>query len=98
MVMNNSPAPGTAGATSASQRQLPQMSMRGISASTLRAYLRTESASARVLVAAVAVALIWANTAPAGYSGFWASDFPVRIGPLTTTLDLRTWVNSGAMT
>jgi Na+/H+ antiporter NhaA len=74
------------------------MSMRGISASPLRTYLRTESASARLLVAAVAVALIWANIAPAGYNGFWASDFPVRFGPLATTLDLRGWVNSGAMT
>src|SRR6202034_1318076 len=87
-----------AGATSASQGQLPQMSMRGISVSPLRAYLRTESASARLLVAAVAVALIWANIAPAGYNGFLPSALPTRLRPLATTLDLRGWVNSGAMT
>jgi Na+/H+ antiporter NhaA len=80
------------------QRKLPQMSMRGISASPLRSFLHTESASARLLVAAVALALIWANVAPSGYTGFWAWQFPVRLGPLATTLDLRDWVNSGAMT
>jgi Na+/H+ antiporter NhaA len=78
--------------------QIPQMSMRGVSASPLRAFLRTETSSARLLVAAVGVALIWANVAPSGYNGFWASDLPTRLGPLVTTLDLRGWVNSGAMT
>ena len=85
-------------ALAADQGKLPQMSMRGISASPLRSFLHTESASARLLVAAVALALIWANVAPSGYNGFWAWEFPVRLGPLATTLDLRGWVNSGAMT
>jgi hypothetical protein len=96
--MKKSAVPATTDMTSTSQGQIPQMSMRGISASPLRAFLRTESASARLLVVAVAVTLIWANVAPAGYNGFWALDFPVRFGELSTTLDLRGWVNSGAMT
>jgi Na+/H+ antiporter NhaA len=96
--MKNFPALATADMTSTNQGQLPQMSMRGISVSPLRAFLRTESASARLLVGAVAVALIWANVAPAGYNGFWASSLPARFGPITATLDLRGWVNSGAMT
>jgi Na+/H+ antiporter NhaA len=96
--MNQPPIPATADTLSTSQRQLPQMSMRGVSTSPLRAFLRTESASARFLVVAVAVAMIWANIAPAGYNGFWAGNFPVRFGPFVTNLDLRDWVNSGAMT
>jgi hypothetical protein len=35
-----------------------QMSVRGVSASPLRSFLHTESASARLLVAAIALALI----------------------------------------
>jgi Na+/H+ antiporter NhaA/protein-disulfide isomerase len=98
MSMKQPPVPATADTTSTSQGQIPQMTMRGIPASPLRSFLRTESASARLVVAAVAAALIWANVAPAGYDGFWALDLPVRFGPLATTLDLRDWVNSGAMT
>jgi Na+/H+ antiporter NhaA len=64
----------------------------------LRAFLRTESASARVLVAAVVAALVWANAAPAGYDAFWTWELAVRVGPLSTSLDLRDWVNSGLMT
>jgi Na+/H+ antiporter NhaA len=97
MSMNEPSAPA-ADVTSTGHGQIPQMSMRGMSASPLRAFLRTESFSARLLVAAVAVALIWANVAPAAYDGFWATNLPVRLGPFTTTLDLRDWVNSGAMT
>ena len=92
------PAPAVAEASAANQGTLLQMSMRSVSASPLRSFLHTESASARSLVAAVALALIWANVAPAGYDGFWAYQFPVRLGPLATTLDLREWINSGAMT
>jgi Na+/H+ antiporter NhaA len=74
------------------------MTMAGKVASPLRAFLNTESASARVLVGAVALALLWANLSPAGYESFWTSDLPVRLGPLALNLDLRTWVNSGLMT
>jgi Na+/H+ antiporter NhaA/protein-disulfide isomerase len=79
------------------QSEMP-MTMAGKVASPLRAFLNTESASARVLVGAVVLALLWANLTPAGYEGFWTSDLPVRLGPLALDLDLRTWVNSGLMT
>jgi Na+/H+ antiporter NhaA len=75
-----------------------QMSMAGPSASPLRAFLRTETASARILIAAVVLALAWANLAPAGYDAFWSLVLPVRLGPLSASLDLRDWVNSGLMT
>ncbi|HEX4222951.1 MAG TPA: Na+/H+ antiporter NhaA [Pseudonocardiaceae bacterium] len=77
--------------------ELP-MTMSGKVSSPLRAFLNTESASARVLVVAVVLALAWANLTPAGYETFWTSVFPVRVGPLAVSLDLRTWVNSGLMT
>jgi Na+/H+ antiporter NhaA len=92
------PVPAVADTSAANQGKPMQMSMRGVSASPLRSFLHTESASARLLVAAVALALIWANVTPAGYDGFWTWEFPVRLGPLVATLDLREWVNSGAMT
>ena len=64
----------------------------------LRAFVRTESASAVVLVAAVAVALVWANTAPASYAAVWDTRVALRIGDAEFGQDLRTWVNSGLMT
>ena len=67
-------------------------------ASSLRAFFQTESTSARVLVAAIVVAIVWANVAPGGYDAFWGYVCTLRIGPLSATHDLRTWVNSGLMT
>jgi Na+/H+ antiporter NhaA len=74
------------------------MSRVGPATSPLRAFLRTEAASASVLVAAIALALVWANVTSTGYDAFWTKELPVRIGPLSASLDLRTWVNSGLMT
>ena len=47
---------------------------RGITA-PVRAFLRTESGSAGVLVAAIVVALIWANVGGRSYESFWHTDF-----------------------
>ena len=74
-----------------------QMSMAGSVTSPLRAFLRTESGSARVLLAAIVAALVWANVAPSGYEAVWRWVLTVRVGPLAAGLDLRTWVNSGLM-
>jgi Na+/H+ antiporter NhaA len=59
-------------------------------ASSLRAFFQTESTSARVLVAAIVVAIVWANVAPGGYDAFWGYVCPLRIGPLSASHDLRT--------
>jgi Na+/H+ antiporter NhaA len=64
----------------------------------LRAFLRTESGSAGVLVAAIVAALVWANLDAAGYAAVWDTDFSVRFGGMGISEDLRTWVNSGLMT
>jgi Na+/H+ antiporter NhaA len=64
----------------------------------LRSFLRTESGSAGVLVAAIVVALLWANLFPGSYEGLWQTGLSVRLGGLGIGLDLREWVNSGLMT
>lgn len=66
--------------------------------SPLRDFLRTETGSAAVLVAAALVALVWANAAPSAYETFWETHLSVRLGSHGISLDLREWVNSGLMT
>ncbi|MFE2884122.1 Na+/H+ antiporter NhaA [Streptomyces sp. NPDC059272] len=66
--------------------------------SPLRDFLRTETGSAAVLVAAALVALVWANAAPSAYETFWETHLSLRLGSHGISLDLREWVNSGLMT
>jgi Na+/H+ antiporter NhaA len=67
-------------------------------AAPLRAFVRTEAASAGVLVAAIVAALIWANVSDASYETVWHTSFSIRLGDMGITRDLRTWINSGLMT
>ncbi|HEY5834896.1 Na+/H+ antiporter NhaA [Streptomyces sp.] len=62
------------------------------------AYIRTETGSAAVLLAAAVAALIWVNAAPGSYETAWATHLSVRLGAWSVDLDLREWVNSGLMT
>ncbi len=64
----------------------------------LRAFLRTESGSAGLLLSAVVAALVWANTDPGGYERLWHTTLAIRLGDVELVRDLRTWVNSGLMT
>lgn len=64
----------------------------------LRQFLRTESGSAGVLVAAVVAALVWANIDAGSYASFWQTRLSVHLGDHGLDWDLRTWVNSGLMT
>ncbi|MFE4645991.1 Na+/H+ antiporter NhaA, partial [Streptomyces sp. NPDC056730] len=64
----------------------------------LRDFLRTETGSAAVLLAAALAALVWANTGPGTYEAFWRTALSVRIGSAGISLGLREWVNSGLMT
>ncbi|AWW36208.1 Na+/H+ antiporter NhaA [Streptomyces cadmiisoli] len=66
--------------------------------SPLRDFLRTETGSAAVLVAAAVVALVWANVALADYEAFWRTHLSVEAGSYGISLELREWVNSGLMT
>jgi len=63
----------------------------------LRDFLRTESGSAGVLVAAVVAALVWANVDLGSYESFWQTQLSIRLGDRGLSWDLRTWVNSGLM-
>jgi Na+/H+ antiporter NhaA len=64
----------------------------------LRVFLRTESASAGLLAAAIVVALAWASFAPSSYDSLWQTRLSIRLGTVEAGQDLRGWINSGLMT
>jgi Na+/H+ antiporter NhaA len=63
----------------------------------LRQFLRTETGSAAILLAATLAALAWANLAPAAYQSWWHTELSIRFGHSGLTLTVREWVNSGLM-
>jgi Na+/H+ antiporter NhaA len=64
----------------------------------LSRFLRTESGSAAVLLAATVTALVWANVAGTSYQRFWHTTLSVQVGTSGISMDLMSWVNSGLMT
>ncbi|MGH3312671.1 MAG: Na+/H+ antiporter NhaA [Streptomyces sp.] len=64
----------------------------------LRRFLRTETGSAAVLLAATLAALAWANIDSASYERFWATKLYLGVAGQDISLDLHEWVNSGLMT
>ncbi len=65
---------------------------------TARVFAGTESATGLVVVAAVVVALVWANLGPGGYESLWTKKLTVGLDPWGLSKDLRHWVNDGLMT
>jgi Na+/H+ antiporter NhaA len=66
---------------------------------SLRSAFRGEQGAALLLVAAVAMALLWSNSPwQAGYFAFWHAPVALTIGPWTLGADLRTWIDEGLMT
>ena len=63
----------------------------------LRRFLRTETGSAAVLLAATVVALAWANIDPAGYAATWHTALVIRSGAVVVADSWQGWVNSGLM-
>ena len=61
-------------------------------------FVTVEALGGTVLLAATIAALIWANTASAGYDHLWARHLTVGFGDLSISEDLRHWVNDGLMT
>ncbi len=61
-------------------------------------FLRTESGSAAVLLAATVAALVWANVANASYQTVWHTVLSVQVGGAGVAMDLVDWVNSALMT
>jgi Na+/H+ antiporter NhaA len=64
----------------------------------LRDFLRTETGSAAILLAATLAALAWVNIDAASYDRVWQTVLTIKVGSSGVALDLREWVNSGLMT
>ena len=68
-------------------------------AAPVRDFLSTETGSAVVLLGAVLVALVWANSPWSGsYESFWGTKLSIQVGGGGISMDLRGWVNEGLMT
>ncbi len=63
----------------------------------LRQFLRTETGSAAVLLAATLAALAWANIDPSGYTATWRTELVIRSGTRGLADSWQGWVNSGLM-
>lgn len=64
----------------------------------LRRFLRTETGSAAVLLAATLAALAWANIDFGSYERLWSTHLYLGVAREEISLDLHEWVNSGLMT
>jgi Na+/H+ antiporter NhaA len=64
----------------------------------LRRFLRTETGSASVLLAATVAALVWVNIRSASYDAVWATRLAITIGGHGVAEDLQGWVNDCLMT
>lgn len=60
-------------------------------------FLRTETGSAIVLLAATLTALVWANTAPATYTSFWDAKVSVQAASNFVSFPIRDLINKGLM-
>lgn len=64
----------------------------------LRDFLRTESGSAGLLLAAAVLALLWANSPWSdSYFNLWSTEIGVRVGRWSLNMDLYHWINDGVM-
>ena len=62
-------------------------------------FLAIEAASGILLLAAAAIALIWANSSwRESYGALWHTPFGIRLGPFSFERDLHFWINDGVMT
>ena len=65
----------------------------------MREFLRTETGSATVLLAATVVALAWANIDASSYERVWSTPLLIRLGHTGgVSLELRDWLSKGLMT
>jgi Na+/H+ antiporter NhaA len=63
----------------------------------LRTFLRTETGSALVLLAATVLALVWVNGHAYSYNSVWQTDLSLHLGGWGVAQDLRHWLNNGLM-
>jgi Na+/H+ antiporter NhaA len=64
----------------------------------LRDFLRTETGSAALLLAAAVAALAWVNADASSYNRVWHTELAIRLGDAGIAQDLRGWINTGLMT
>src|SRR5215469_2162624 len=64
----------------------------------LRQFLRTETGSAAILLAATVGALAWTNVDAGSYDALWGTQISLRMGGFAMSQDLHGWVNTGLMT
>ena len=82
----------------ASGEQTRRKELSGQLSGPLRRFLATESAGALLLVAATAVALLWANSPWSdAYEAVWTTPASFRIGDAALAMDLGHWINDGLM-
>ncbi|WP_399896700.1 Na+/H+ antiporter NhaA [Streptomyces sp. BBFR51] len=62
-----------------------------------RSFVQTETGSAALLLAAVVVALLWANIDIHSYEAVWGARFTIGFDAHHLSLDLHEWVNAGLM-
>lgn len=63
----------------------------------LAAFFRTESAGAVVLLAATAIALLWANLSPDSYNAVIHTEFGLVAGSAELEMSLQHWINDAVM-
>jgi NhaA family Na+:H+ antiporter len=84
--------------TRAPEPQLPEAPIDTLAA-PLKRFLATETSGGVVLLVAVAIALVVANT-PLGapFEAFWETPVGLRLGDVVWEYDLRHWINDGLVT
>jgi len=63
----------------------------------LRAFLRTETGGAAVLVAGALAAVAWANADLSSYERVWTTTLSIGLGGARLSQDLRGWIDTGLM-
>lgn len=88
------PGNGLRAPFSRSNRLVPRVVLR-----PLQEFLRTSTSGSLLLLGAVLIALVWANTPwHDGYDRLWHTALSVHLGDWRLDEDLRHWVNDGLMT
>ena len=74
-----------------------RVTLTGLSPSS-KHYFGTEAGGSALLLLATVLALVWANSPWSDtYESFWSTPATIGIGDATLSLELRDWVNDGAM-
>jgi Na+/H+ antiporter NhaA len=64
----------------------------------MREFVSAESGSAGLLLAALLIALAWANSPLSdGYTSLWSTEVSVRAGDAELAMSLRHWATDGLM-